>query len=66
MECDTISNKSITFLLIFCGALKRVYVRGNFQGLDVDKMDYLLRDAAALKINLKWEVWLFLGLKVIT
>ena len=28
----------------------------NFEGLDVDKMDYLLRDAAALRINLKWEV----------
>ena len=35
----------------------------NFEGLDVDKMDYLLRDAAALRINLKWEVGPDLTLK---
>ena len=35
----------------------------NFEGLDVDKMDYLLRDAAALRINLKWEVGPDLRLK---
>jgi len=29
-------------------------------GMDVDKMDYLLRDAKALKIKLKWELSRFL------
>ena len=37
-------------------SLERPAGWGNFPGLDVDKMDYLLRDAAALRINLKWEV----------
>lgn len=35
----------------------------DIEGLDVDKMDYLLRDAAALRINLKWEVGPDLRLK---
>ena len=61
MECDAISYKWITFLLTWCflESSWKPEVWGNFPGLDVDKMDYLLRDAAALKINLKWEVRLF-------
>jgi len=35
-------------------------ISNKVTGLDVDKMDYLLRDAAALKINLKWELERFL------
>lgn len=32
-------------------------------GMDVDKMDYLLRDAKALKIKLKWELSRYLKKK---
>jgi len=35
-------------------------ISNKVTGLDVDKMDYLLRDAAALRINLKWELERFL------
>ena len=61
MECGAISYAWNTFLckiVVFTRAREWWW---NFAGLDVDKMDYLLRDAAALRINLKWEVGSFLA-----